>query len=196
MVDTQTQKKANWWKRGILIVGGVLVLGFGGCSTVAVLALGSAANSVGEAGDPNGSQAVKTYDVGEAAKVSGASWTVTKAYETERIVDPSGFDKPQRGHFVVVNFKFTNTGKEAVTLDSTHATIKDSKGRSSEHDPDAQMAVPMSKDLFLDNVNPGVTQEGAVVFSVAPKAEDFEFHGADMDMMSDESNDARIDLGF
>ncbi len=187
------KKKANWWKRGILIVAGAFVLGIGGCSTMAVLAVGGAAN---EAADPNGDVAQPVHKVGGTAKVSGAKWKVVEAREAGKLVDPNGFERTKRGSFVVVDFEFTNTGKEAVTLDSQHAMLFDSEGRHSDVDPDRFAYVPERKELFLDNVNPGTTKRGQVIFTVAPDAKGFEFRGADMDMLSDGSNNARFDLGF
>ena len=54
-------KKANWWKRGVLIVAGGLVLTIGGCSTLVGLAALGAASDTGNAQD----QPVNTEEVAD-----------------------------------------------------------------------------------------------------------------------------------
>ena len=72
---------------------------------------------------------------------------------------------------MIVDVLFKNNGNEAVTLDSSSLVIIDNKGRESETDPDASMYVPSNQDLFLNQVNPGVTKAGRAIFDVAPDAQ-------------------------
>ena len=48
-------------------------------------------------------------------------------------------------------------------------SLIDSSGNKSEVDPDYFSYVPTSKEIFLENVNPGVTRPGEVIFTVAPR---------------------------
>jgi hypothetical protein len=57
-----------------------------------------------------------------------------------------------------------------VTLDSASLAILDDKGRTHETDTDVSMYVPTNQDLFLNQVNPGVSKEGRAIFDVAPDA--------------------------
>lgn len=50
------------------------------------------------------------------------------------------------------------------------------------------------KDVFLQQVNPGVAREGEVIFSVAPHSSDFNLSVGDTNMFGGE--DALVDLGF
>ena len=104
----------------------------------------------------------KTYSVGQTATVGNVVWTVTDAYRTN--VLRSNFGTQKRGNFVVVDFTFTNNRSEEVTLDpELHMILKDSQGREFGTDPDAWEFVPTRLDIFLEPVNPGLSQNGRVV---------------------------------
>lgn len=50
----------------------------------------------------------------------------------------------------------------------------DSQGRKSEADPDKFGYIPDDRNIFLENVNPGVTDKGQAIFTVAPGSTGFE----------------------
>ena len=116
-------KKANWWKRGILIAAGGFVLTIGGCAAlVGAIAVGGSSSDTPE-------PQAKNYTVGQKAQTVDMTWLVTGAYQTQELEDVYGLDDPKRGNFVVVDFKFTNGADEAVTLDPTmHMELKDCTG--------------------------------------------------------------------
>ncbi len=143
---------------------------------------------------PTPKPAPKTFAVGQEAQLSDSAWNVYKAYPTTQLKDVFHIDPPKQGNFVVANFTFRNDGREAVTLDTMHMTLTDDQGRTYEPDTDTFSYIPTEKDIFLTQVNPGVTQDGMVIFTVAPDAQGFTFHGQDMDFWSDK--EAKIDLGF
>jgi hypothetical protein len=133
--------------------------------------------------------------VGQPVNLGDSVWTVTNAYPTTKLKDIYGLDPAKRGSFVVVEMVFRNGTPEAVTLDpGMHMTLTDATGREFSPDTDTFSYVPSNKDLFLNQVNPGVTQDGMVIFTVAPDAQGFTFHGQDMDFWSDK--EAKIDLDF
>lgn len=76
--------------------------------------------------------------------------------------------------------------KEAATLDTASMTLIDSEGRKSEADPDKFGYIPDDRNIFLENVNPGVTDEGQAIFTVAPDATGFELELGDADLLSDD----------
>jgi Domain of unknown function (DUF4352) len=185
------KKQANWWKRGVLIVAGGFVLTIGGCAAlVGVVAVGASGGDSEEASQPT-----KTYQVGEKAQTVDMTWLVTDAYQTQELKDVFGLGDPKHGNFVVVNFKFTNGKDEEVTLDpESHMKLEDSRGRTFSPDDETFSYIPDRKDIFLEQVNPGVTQSGMVIFTVPPGAKDFTFVADDVDFMED--SPANIDLGF
>lgn len=89
---------------------------------------------------------------------------------------------------------FKNNGDEAVTLDSASLALLDDKGRTSETDPDASMYVPTNLDLFLNQVNPGVTKQRRAIFSVAPDAQGLVLRARDTNPVGGE--DAYVNLGI
>ena len=130
--------------------------------------------------------------IGQTVKFSNVAWRVTTARQATELKAP--YTKKKQGNFVIVDFLFTNNGDEAVTLDSASLVLLDSEGREFEADPDAFEYIATGKDIFLENVNPGVSKEGEVIFTVAPDAKDFTLRAGDTDMFSDKNG--FIDLGF
>jgi hypothetical protein len=47
-------------------------------------------------------------------------------------------------------------------------TLIDSEGRKSEADPDKSGYIPDDRNIFLENANPGITDRGQAIFTVAP----------------------------
>lgn len=95
---------------------------------------------------------------------------------------------------VIVAFDFTNNSSEAVTLNSASLSLIDSSGNKSEADPDTFGYIPANKDIFLENVNPGVTRPGEVTFTGAPDASGFKLQMGDTNPFTDKSS--YVDLGF
>jgi hypothetical protein len=95
---------------------------------------------------------------------------------------------------VVVDFDFTNNASEAKTLTQNIIALYDGSGRKSEPDTDTFSYVPSDKNIFLDQVNPGVTKSGEVIFPVAPDASDFTLELSNTNFFK--SGKADVDLGF
>jgi hypothetical protein len=146
----------------------------------------------GQQGQAQEQQGPELYLVGETAKVGNVEWRLTDAYYTTQL--KSDFGTQKRGNFVVVDFTFTNNRDEEVTLDpELHMTLKDGTGREFGTDPDAFEFVPTRLNIFLKPVNPGISQDGRVVYEVPPDAEGFTLTVDDVEFMEDKS--ARYDLG-
>jgi hypothetical protein len=136
-------------------------------------------------------QAPKLYQVGETAKVGNVVWKVTDAYSTTQL--KSNFGTQKRGNFVVVDFTFTNNRNEEVTLDpELHMTLKDATGREFGTDTDAWEFVPTRLNIFLEPVNPGISQDGRAIYEVPPDAQGLTLTVDDVELAQDES--ARYDL--
>ena len=168
------------WLRLLLIGGGgclmlvvLMLLGFAGC----LAALGSG-DDVAEK-----PQQSPTAKIGEPLRVGSVTWVVQDAKTVTELT--SSYEKPVRGNFVVVNFTFTNEGKEAATLDTASMALVDSEGRRNEADPDKFGYIPDGRNIFLENVNPGVTDQGQAIFTVAPGSTGFELELGDAELFSD-----------
>ena len=88
------------------------------------------------------------------------------SYRTE------GSNTKQKGNFVIVDFLFTNNADEATTLDQASLVLLDGEGCEIANSDDFVYIAP-GKDIFSENVNPGVTKDGQVIFTVDPDAKDF-----------------------
>ena len=132
------------------------------------------------------------YSVGQTATVGNVEWTVTDAYRTTLL--RSNFGTQKRGNFVVADFTFTNNRPEEVTLDpELHIILRDAQGREFGTDTDAWEFVPTRLNLFLQPVNPGISQDGRVIYEVPPDAEGFVLILDDVEFWEDKT--ARYDLG-
>jgi hypothetical protein len=135
--------------------------------------------------------------IGETVKVGDASWKVTSADQTNQITDTYGGVLPtKQGNFVIVDFRFRNDGNESKTLHQQAMQLVDSSGRESDPDTDTFGYIPQDRNIFLEQVNPGVTETGQVIFSVAPGGSGYKLRLKDTNLFRSERNQAEVDLGF
>jgi hypothetical protein len=108
--------------------------------------------------------------------VGDAAYTVTKAWRETELRDPSGFDDLVQGNFVLVDFTVENRGDEPMSVSDIGLYVYDDQGRQYETETDIPLgAIPENKDLFLlDRINPGLSPDVRVVFSVPQDAKGFE----------------------
>jgi hypothetical protein len=149
----------------------------------------------GQQQQPAQQQERPTAQIGQTVTVGDVAWRVTNAQQTNQLKSQFGqFGNSKRGNFVIVDFMFTNKGNEAVTLDPISLALIDGQGRKFETDTDTFEYIPPQKDIFLTQVNPGVTQPGRVIFTVAPDTSNFTLQAGDTNFWSDKN--AHIELGF
>lgn len=196
----------------------VLSVLFVGC--VAVLAIGTGGGGGGESAGSNNAPAAeneeqqpaekeeqaaqednqaaekkeKVYGVGDKVNVGDVSYTVTSAQPKTRLTDTYGIDPPKTGNFVVVDFTFANNGTEPVTMSDVGLYLYDSKNREYETASDMFGYIPEEKDIFLiDRINPGLSKEAQVIYTVPPDASGFELEVTSGFFQSEVE---RIKLGF
>ena len=152
--------------RGCLTgVGAIAVLGVLGLVALVVLV-------VVLSGGEQEEQVV--YQPGDEVEAGNFTWTITEARRANTLTSVSGFGDPKQGNFVVVDFELTNTSNSAQNVTSNSIKLKDSEGNESEPDTEVFEYIERDKQLLLEQINPGVTQEGEVIFSVAPEASGFQ----------------------
>ncbi|MEJ7820028.1 MAG: DUF4352 domain-containing protein [Rubrobacteraceae bacterium] len=188
---------ANFGRFVLIGCGGLVVLVVALVVVVAAVGSGGGSQTAGsgsgeEAEDQPGATKANAVAIGKPVKAGKVEWTVVTASEATSL--KSSFGGKKDGNFVIVDFNFTNGNQEAVTLDSESFRLIDSEGREFEVDTDTFEYVEPDKDIFLDQVNPGVSKEGEVIFTVAPDASGFTLEAGDTDMFADEN--AYIKLGF
>ncbi len=74
--------------------------------------------------------------------------------------------------------------------------LEDSSERTSDPDPADFRYIPQDRNIFLEQVNPGVTQQGQVIFSVAADASGLTLILKDTNLLRSSQNQARVDLGI
>jgi hypothetical protein len=168
---------------GCVVLPVLLVIGFVGC--LAIVTSGG-----GGGGDSASSKNKRpTASIGEPLRVGQVTWTVTSARQATQI-EEKGFGKygdTKQGNFIIVDFSFENNSKESISLDPSELTLIDSKNRKSKPDEDTFGYVPPAKDIIYEQVNPGVTREGEVIFTVAPGATDYRLQAGDAVMFTGKS---------
>ena len=115
-----------------------------------------------------------TAVIGQSVEVDEATWVVTNARQATQLNDQfGGITPPKQGNFVIVDFRFRNDSNEAKTLHPGALKLIDEDGREFDPDTDTFSYIPPEENLFLEQVNPGVTKDAEVIFSVAPDASGF-----------------------
>lgn len=131
---------------------------------------GSSEESADSGSEDSGSSEEETYGTGEEVEV-GAVTYVINGMETSDTVGPSVLEETAQDTFVVLDIEFTNNGDEAVTVDSSYLQLL-YDGNTYEADSAASISANQNEDgsidspLFQEQVNPGSTVEGQVVFDV------------------------------
>ena len=133
-----------------------------------------------------------TAQMGETVTVGDVAWQVTNARQATELSSDLGTSK--QGNFVIVDFNFTNNANEPVTLSSESLALFDGEERKFQTDTDAFEYIDPAKNIFVEQVNPGVARQEEAIFTVAPDASNFEIELGDAALFSDEA--ARVPLGF
>jgi hypothetical protein len=161
----------------------LLFVGFAGC----LAALGGGGGGEGGGGDGELSYeeaSERAVPIGRPVNAGNLTWTVTSVQEATEL---KTFGERKTGNFVIVDLTVKNNGDEAITVDSESLALLDQQGRTHETDPDASLYVPSRLDLFLQQVNPGVTQEARVIFNIAPDARGLILRAGDAEPFTDEN---------
>ncbi len=168
------EKKGNWFMRhkvstGILvfIVFIVVVSASGGDSS------SSGSSNSGSKQEQSQKQEKITAKIGEQVQSGDLAFTVNGVKEYQSLGN-SFTSKDAQGVFKVVSLKIENVGKETKTIDSSMIKLTDSEGRTFERSIDGQTAKGLSQgqvDLFLQQVQPGLSVNGEIVFDVPESAE-------------------------
>lgn len=94
---------------------------------------------------------------------------------TAKSLGSSYTKKDAQGTFYVVTLNVKNVGKETATIDSSMIKITDSQGRNFDRSIEGQTAKGLSQgkvDMFLQQVQPGLSVTGDIVFDLPDDATD------------------------
>jgi hypothetical protein len=124
-------------------------------------------------------KADKTPGIGDAVRDGKFEFTVTKVQKGVAKVGDEFLNEKAQGQFVLVHVTVKNIGKEAQTFDDGNQTLRDADGRKFDADSEAGIYLDDS-NAFLNDINPGNTVKGIVVFDVPKDAKlaSIELHDA------------------
>ena len=159
----QPPKKRKKWP---WVVGGIALVMIIGCAGAFAL-LGIGASKVAEDLDGNqkGENAV-AGTMGKAAKDGKFEFTVTKMKCGVPSVGPAEFGQRAQGEFCLVDVTIKNVGTSAEVFVDASQQATDAAGNTYSVDSGAAIYANEDASTFLEQINPGNTVKGALVFDV------------------------------
>ncbi|MBT2756722.1 DUF4352 domain-containing protein [Mesobacillus foraminis] len=117
----------------------------------------------------------KKPKIGDVVKAGDFEYVITAANEKQEIPGDGVFieSKTTSGKFVVIDYTVKNNDKEARMVDSNLFLLKSGKN---EYDPMVDADIMMllgDKNLFLEEVNPGLNRSGQLVFEVGADVKNY-----------------------
>ncbi|MFI2105331.1 DUF4352 domain-containing protein [Isoptericola sp. NPDC019693] len=115
--------------------------------------------------------------VGDKVRDGKFEFTVTKLEDGVQEVGDEFLSEKAQGQFVLVHMTVENIGDEAQYFDGSSQSLVDTEGRT--HSADSEAAIYLDEsNSFLNEINPGNTVDGVVVFDIPEKAtpETLELH--------------------
>lgn len=130
--------------------------------------------------------------VGEPVTVGNVRWMVQEVQQLDRIVSRVGSEE---GNFVVVDLALENNSNQDVTLATPFVTLVDGEGNEVEADQDRNFThLDPEKNMFVDQIEPGSTKAGRIIFSVEPDASELRLKVGEGRFASDETGYVDLNL--
>lgn len=150
-------------------IAGLFLMG----SCVAVVASSSspstpAAETTGGDAKPSAKAAKKpvTNGVGRQYRDGKFAFTVTKVKKGVKKVGDQFVGDTAQGQFVIISVTVKNIGNKARTFTYHNQTLIDTKGRQFEADPEASLWTDQDSKSFLQQINPGNSVKGKLIYDV------------------------------
>ncbi|MEU8122387.1 DUF4352 domain-containing protein [Spirillospora sp. NPDC049024] len=109
-----------------------------------------------------------TDGVGREYRDGKFAFTVTKVKKGVKKVGDQYFGDTAQGQFVVISVTVENIGDKARTFTNHNQTLIDAKGREFDADPEASLWTEEDSKSFLQQINPGNTVKGKLIYDVPP----------------------------
>jgi hypothetical protein len=131
--------------------------------------------------------------IGEPVTVGDVEWTVTDAEQLDELISIRG--DYEEGDFVSIDITLSNNTNQDITLATPFFALIDDQGREVEPNIDHNFFfLYPEENMFVDQINPGATKEGKIIFPVYPDASGFKLRVGEVRFASEETE--YIDLGF
>lgn len=118
----------------------------------------------------------KLYSIGENVVVGNLEFVVNNFEETTEITSDNMFidSVTTQGKLVVIDMTVKNNDKESRTIDSTMFKLIDDQGREFDALNSAELMMILDDvNIFLKQVNPGLSLEGTFVFEIPADVESY-----------------------
>lgn len=102
--------------------------------------------------------------IGDTVRAGEFDYTVNSVSSTKEIGEEP-FSETTDGEFLLVNVTIKNNDSEGRVMDSSMFSLLDSQGNEYDQDGGAAMFLDEGS-LFLENVNPGMSRTGVIVFEI------------------------------
>lgn len=172
---TETKIKKAWYKRGwaiiLFIIIGLIILGnlFGGNDPSPAPSTSNVQSNSQEQITTK-TEEVRTYAIGDPIQAGDFKWKITKfsmATEIGEEIAGAFFGEKADGVFIILDVEVENTGKSAEYLMDSYLKLVDDQSR--EFSPNSAAAIylkPQGSALMFEQINPGITKKGKIVFDV------------------------------
>lgn len=162
-------KTGNWFKRHkiLTVIGAFIVIGI-----IASAAGGGSETNTATSGDDN--KSAETADskpamakIGEVARDGKFEFTVASMECGKASVGTNEYlTKQAQGQFCLVNVTVKNIGNEAQTFDSSSQYLYDAANSKFSADGTASLYANPQGSTFLNQINPGNSVTGILVFDL------------------------------
>jgi len=150
------------------IVAAVLLVLCGGvaaCIAVVGNAVNEAANDTG-ANNPGGGDGATTVGLNQPARDGKFEFTVTKVECGIPQVGSEFLNEKAQGQFCLVHVGVKNIGNEARMFTSSNQHAYNAAGQKYDADTGAAIYLEEDSSAFLEDINPGNSVKGVVVFDI------------------------------
>ena len=123
--------------------------------------------------DDSGEEKAPADPAGVTAETDAVKVTVLSTERTQELQD-SLWESTTSNEYVVIDISYTNKSSESLDLWANDIVLVDSEGKEYEANTDVSLAV--ETPIFIEEINPGLTIEGTLVYEVPPGTEFTELH--------------------
>lgn len=165
---SDVEKKPNWFMRHKILTGIIVLIVIGMVSSSGNKGGSNNATSNGSATAKTQESKAQVYGLNQEVVDKDLSFTITNVTK-QKNVGNSYTKKTAQGMFYIVTVQIKNNGDKTTTFDSSMAVMTDSQNRQFERSIEGQTALGMEKgsvDLFLQQVQPGLSVTGKIIFDV------------------------------
>lgn len=155
-----------------LMVSCAAIVASGGTTDPAATSGGSPVASAPAKGTAGGDQGTEkkavTNGIGREYRDGKFAFTVTKVKKGVKKVGNEYAGDQAQGQFVVISVTVKNIGDDARTFTHHNQTLIDTKDREFEADPEASLWTTQDSKSFLQQINPGNSVKGRLIYDVPP----------------------------